>query len=69
MGTKIATQMNEIEQNPEIDMCIYGQLIFNYVAKQFNGERTVSPPNGAEAILYSYAKTNKNLVSHHIKNF
>lgn len=39
-------QENRIE-NQEVNLYIYGQLIFNRVQKLFNGERIASSINGA----------------------
>ena len=59
-------QLNRIE-NPEINSCIYSQLIFNKGAKIFNnGERIDSSKNGAGKTGYPHAKErNWPPISHH----
>ena len=53
------TQTNGIEQNPEINPHIYGQMIFTGVPRPFNGERTAFSTNNAGKTGYTRAKRMK----------
>ena len=49
----------ERTENPEVRPHLYSQMIFNNVARPFNGERTVISTNGAGETGYLHAKTNE----------
>ena len=59
----------ERTENPEISPHLHSQMIFNNVARPFNGGRTVISINSAEKTGYLHAKTKLSwtLPLHHIQ--
>ena len=49
----------ERTENPEVSPHLYSQMIFNNVARPFNGGRTVISTNGAGETGYPHAKKNE----------
>lgn len=55
-GIRVDIKIGSRIESPEIKSQMYGQMVFDKNAKRFNGERTVSPINGAGMAAYANAK-------------
>ena len=49
---------------PEMNSCIYGQLIYNKGAKIYNGRSMISSINSGRKIVQSHAKNETTTVLH-----